>query len=136
MEPFTFDAPSSTKNCEMERNASIVASVTMNAGIFALPMSSPLKRPSPVPNSTATMNVANMLLVELNTSMDMTAVKTSIEPTERSMPPVMMTSPMPMAMSPIAEEWRRMFITPFQVVAPEVMMSQTIKTAMKMKTKL
>ena len=76
----------------------------MNAGIFALPIRMPLTAPAAVPNSTATMKVANPLLVELNVIAATTPVNARFEPTERSMPPVMMTSPIPIAISPTTDE--------------------------------
>ena len=98
-----------------ERKISIVASVTMNAGIFALPTSTPLIRPHSAPIAMAASSVKTMLLVVLNTITAKPPTNASIEPTDRSICPVMTTSPMPSAMMPTTAECLRMFITPTQV---------------------
>ena len=100
----------------------MVASVTMNGGIFTLPMSMPLKKPSTQPTSTTVKNVSITELEALNATTPRPPISESIEPTDRSMPPVMITRPMPKAMMPTTAEWRRMFITPLSVVAPALMM--------------
>ena len=96
----------------------MVASVTMNAGIFTRPMSTPLNRPHKPPATRANSSVRNTLSVALNTTTEKLPTSASMEPTDRSMPPVMMTRPMPKAMMPTTAECRRMFITPLHVVAP------------------
>ena len=99
----------------------MVARVTMKGGILTLPMRMPLKKPSSAPTASTASSVRMMEFIELNTTTPMPPISESMEPTDRSMPPVMMTRPMPKAMMPTTAEWRRMFITPFRVVAPALM---------------
>ena len=100
---------------------SMVARVTMKGGIFTLPMSIPLKKPSTQPTASTVSSVTKTELVALKATTPRPPIIASMEPTERSMPPVMMTRPMPKAMMPTTAEWRSMFITPLNVVAPPLM---------------
>ena len=94
----------------------------MNGGIFTLPIKKPLIKPSAAPMSSAASRVSRMEFVPLKVTTLRPPMRESMEPTDRSMPLVMMTRPMPKDMMPTTAEWRRMFITPLRVVAPALMM--------------
>ncbi len=56
-----------------------------------------------------------MLFVTLNAITVNPPTNASMEPTDRSICPVMTTRPMPSAVMPITALWRSMFVTPTQV---------------------
>ena len=73
-----------------------VPSVTMNAGIFALAIKKPLMNPHAMPASRPTTSPATIVPVPLPPTAFIalaaaTPANTSTEPTERSIPAVMMT---------------------------------------------
>ena len=80
---------------------SIVASVTMKAGICTTPTRKPFTRPHAAPKASAKSSVSGMEPVMLNTTTEKPATSASIEPTERSISPVRHTMPMPIAIVPM-----------------------------------
>ncbi len=87
----------------------MVPSVTMKASIFPRVETRPLTRPAAMPRSSPTAMPRRMVVQPVpvvGTSRFMMmiidpAIQAAIEPTERSMPPAMMTSVAPTAMIPI-----------------------------------
>ena len=82
----------------------MVARVTMKAGIFTRPMSTPVMGPRITPIKTANRKERAMLLVLLNTMTVRPPTSASWEPTDRSMSPVRMMRPIPRAMMPMTVE--------------------------------
>ena len=114
---------------------SIVARVTMNAGICTTPTKTPLRSPHAAPKSRAKSSVSGIESVMLNTTTEKPATRASIEPTERSISPVRQTMPMPMAMVPMTALWRRTFM-PALSVRPPLATAYTMRMARNTSTKL
>ncbi len=102
----------------MDLKIIMVPRVTIKGGIFTLPISRPLMLPQTKPANRENSRVRIGLLVALKTTTEKPPMSATMLPTDRSIPPVMMARPMPMAMVPTTVECLRMFITPLQVVAP------------------
>ncbi len=88
----------------------IVASVVINDCNRSLVETTPLMSPAAVPIARTVSNVSGTpksycIIV----TADATAQRASTAPTERSIPPVMMTSVIPIAMMPFSEAKRIMF---------------------------
>ena len=95
-----------------ERKIPSVPSVTINASILPLviakPLTSPATRPSasdtPTPSRTVIQPAPRLETAAFITTIITPAIKAAIEPTERSMPPAIITKVAPMAMMPINDE--------------------------------
>ena len=97
----------------------IVPSVTMNASMLALAISTPLIPPATRPVRSAITMPARMtgtpmpiagikaFIARIITA----ATKAAIEPTERSMPPAVMTNVMPTAMMPMKADRASTLVT-------------------------
>ena len=103
------------KYCAKERYISMVARVTINAGISISPTMTPFTSPQVAPNPTANRKVSKILSVILKIITEKPPSRASIAPTDKSISPVRHTSPMPSPMIPITAECRNTFITPLQV---------------------
>ena len=89
---------------------SMVAKVTIKAGIFTTPTKNPFIPPQNAAKKTANKRVRKMLSVILKTITENPLTKASIDPTERSISPVRQIIPIPREIIPITAECLRIFI--------------------------
>ena len=109
--------------------APCIASVTMNGAIFTLATSTPLMSPHTMPTPSATSTPAAMLCVSSITSTPHMPEREYIEPTDRSMPPVMTTTSCPIVMiSSGADDCKTLRRLPFFSAVPVTMCSTRYST--------
>ena len=90
----------------------IVPRVTIKASIFPLVVRKPLMKPAPMPriseqpmpSSTVQMDAPMLSTAAFMMMIIMPAMKAAMEPTERSIPPAVITKVAPTAMMPIKAE--------------------------------
>ena len=84
-----------------------MARVAMNGTIPPYAMSSPLTSPQPTPTSTAVKRMPAKPYSWVATVVAHTEERATIAPTDRSMPPQVMTKVMPTVTTPMTEAWVR-----------------------------
>lgn len=84
-----------------------MARVAMNGTIPPYAMSTPLTRPQPSPTRTAVKRMPAKPYSWVATVVAHTEARATIAPTDRSMPPEMMTKVMPTVTTPMTDAWVR-----------------------------
>ena len=87
----------------------MVASVTMNGCSLNRAMKKPFADPAAIPTTSAT-RMARGMGICFWSPVAMIPQSATIDPTERSTPPVRMTMSMPRLMSPLVTIWREMLM--------------------------
>src|ERR1700740_3708744 len=89
----------------------IIASVTTKGIIFRRDTAMPLTSPTTKPTATMIQQLTIQLPPDLMYMAPSTAPIAMLAGNERSMPPAIMTTVMPMVIRPSSDAWRRMLIT-------------------------
>src|SRR5687768_5428653 len=90
----------------IERATDIIPSVTTNGGMPTTAMRKPLRKPTNSEAAMANGKATGSGNPELISTLVTMAETSTVEPTDRSMPPVMITAVMPMAMMPTKAKLR------------------------------